>query len=217
MESGSAAKLLLVGFAASVMLILLGSQVKNKLMTNKTIQIGLWLCGFFSLGLLWYVVFWFLTLSTERTLAPWNQWGNLAPPADTWQRQLNDFFKQAPGQYVPAATAMALSGIFFLRGALRPSNQAMRLGLPWIFACLNGAFLIISFLLILPLQRLPDLWLPQPLPAVDAGYHRTWPDFLATSLLLALLLWSQAWITTPKLGEYLERRKRDGHDQRMTS
>jgi len=41
------------------------------------------------------------------------------------------------------------------------------------------------------------LWLPQPRPPVDVGYHRTWPDILITGVLLGLLFWVQGRIIRP--------------------
>lgn len=41
---------------------------------------------------------------------------------------------------------------------------------------------------------LPDLWLSQPRPMPDIGYHRTWPSLLITLILLGLLYWQQGKI-----------------------
>ena len=68
--------------------------------------------------------------------------------------------------------------------------------LPSAFAIANVAFLLIGFVFVSVTlsNRLPDLWLPQPRPPVDVGYHRTWPDILVTGVLLGLLFWVQGRI-----------------------
>ena len=46
-----------------------------------------------ALVITYYLLFWFVSLTVGRVLAPWNQWAAYAPPHGTWQRQVNDFFQ----------------------------------------------------------------------------------------------------------------------------
>lgn len=160
-------------------------------------SVSLLIGGIFALVLTWYLLFWFITLTTGRVLAPWDQWAGFAPPTGTWQHQLNDFFSQDTNQYLAALVIVGISVILLLAGMLRAANNDVRIRLPLVFAVTNLAFLVTGFLSIFLVNRLPDLWLPQPRPSVDVGYHRTWPDILITGVLLGLLFWVQRRIATP--------------------
>lgn len=158
-------------------------------------SVGLLIGGSLALVLTWYLLFWFMTLATGRILAPWDQWASLAPPQDAWQRQLNDFFSRNITQYLAALVVIGISGILFLAGMFQSASN-VRDKLPLAFALTNLAFLLVAFLLIVPAGYLPDLWLPQPRPSIDVGYHRTWLDILITGVLLGLLFWVQRRIAT---------------------
>lgn len=147
--------------------------------------------GAASLNVSYLLLFAFLLLSTERALVPWDMWGMYAPPPGNWQRELNDFFNQVPGLYLPTLIVLGLSFAFFVRGLLRNSSFATQCWLPFVFAAINMIFMIIGFFLV-HLSRLPDLWLQPARTGLDVGYHRTWPDILGMTLCMALLLWSQA-------------------------
>jgi len=148
--------------------------------------------GAASLSVSYFLLFWFSIVSTERVLVPWDMFAYYAPPPGNWQRELNDFFNEAPGLYLPSLIVLGLSFTFFIRGLIRTASFATQCWLPFVFAALNMIFMIIAFSLLLPLSRLPDLWLQPARTGLDAGYHRTWPDFLGMILCMALLLWSQA-------------------------
>lgn len=180
----------LVGLVAGIVAGIWMYKARRK-MNLPAQSLGLLIAGVLALGVTWYMLFVFLTLTTGRILAPWDQWGGFAPPPSTWQRQLNDFFGQESHQHLVALGAVGISGALFLWGMLKSPNQAMRIRLPLAFAVTTAAFLATSFLAILLVSRLPDLWLPTPRPVVDVGYHRTWPDLLVTLLLLGLLFWGQ--------------------------
>jgi hypothetical protein len=61
---------------------------------NKYLFIRIFLLakGLVFLVLTWFFLFWFVSLTVGRLLAPWDQWLRFAPPPNTWERQLNDFF-----------------------------------------------------------------------------------------------------------------------------
>lgn len=170
--------------------ILLFSLARQRLPFH-VFQIGLSVGGMIVLSWTWYVLFWYMTLRTKALLAPWDMWGNLAPPPGDWQRLLNDFFTQQSHDYLPALTVVGISMVLFLVRLIRPHERARRPWLPVFFAVTNVTFLVITFLSIVPLDGLPTLWLPQPRPPIDVGYHRSWPAILATTLLLLTLFWAQ--------------------------
>lgn len=128
-------------------------------------------------------------------LAPWTHpWPAFPrPAAGTCERTLNDFFARAPGLYLPAGLVVGGSMVLFLSGMAR---ARLRIVPPLAFLGSNVLFsllLIAIYALMVPLtRRLPDLWLPQPRPEPDVGYHRTWPELLLHAVLAALLLWSQS-------------------------
>lgn len=140
--------------------------------------------------------------STLRTLVPWDTWGWSIPPQGTWQRELNDFFKQAPGLYLPTLVVLGISIYLFIRGMLRYRPLGTNGWLPFAFAALNLAAILAWLPIITLAGRLPELWLPQPRHE-DIGYHRTWPDLLASSILMGMLLWSQSWVASPACWERL--------------
>lgn len=152
---------------------------------------SLLIVGILALLLTWYLLFWFMALTTERVLAPWDQWAGFAPPKGAWQRQLNDFFSQDTNAFRAALVVVGISVLLFLTRVLRTANNEVRTRLPLVFAIANLAFLVTGFLSIFLVTRLPDLWLSQPRPSVEVGYHRTWPDILMTGVLLGLLFWVQ--------------------------
>lgn len=190
MEIRSIVILFLYAVALGSLGILLFPIVRKRLPLH-VFQISLSVGGMIVLAWTWYVLFWCMTLRTEALLAPWDMWGNLAPPPGDWQRHLNDFFNQEPHYYLPGLTAVGVSMGLFLVRLIRLHERAKRLWLPLFFAVTNLAFLVVIFLSIIPLNDLPTLWLPQPRPSIDVGYHRTWPAMLATTILLLALFVAQ--------------------------
>ncbi len=186
---------ILCGAVVSILAYILMYKARNWL-SSARYSVSLLIGGVLALGLTWYLLFWFMTLTTGRILAPWDQWAGFAPLKDTWQCQLNDFFSQDSSQYLIALVIVGISGILFLAGMFRDINN-VRGKLPLAFAITNLAFLLVGFVSVTLVTRLPDLWLPQPRPPVDVGYHRTWLDILITGVLLGLLFWVQGRIATP--------------------
>jgi len=199
MEIGSIGKIFLCSVAVSIVAGLLIYRAKNWLSTSRY-SIGLLVGGVFALALTWFLLFWFVTLTTGRLLAPWDQWAGFAPPPSTWQRQLNDFFRQDTYQYLTALLIVGISGILFLAGMLTKTRYE-RSKLPLAFAFTNLTYLVFAFLILILAGRLPDLWLPQPRPSIDVGYHRTWPEILLQGVLLGMLFWSQYRLISSSLLE----------------
>lgn len=188
-----------IQFLLGIALIILGFFLVlavRKWLPPQAFSIILLVGGSLALTFTWYLLFRYMALTAGRILAPWDLWGAVGPPKAPWQRQLNDVFSRS---YIQRLFALAVVGIsigFFLAGIRRAADSSVQSRLPLAFAGTNLAFLLISFLVIAPLGHLPDLWLPQPRPPVDVGYHRTWPDGLVTGVLLGLLFWVQSRITT---------------------
>lgn len=154
-------------------------------------QIGLLIAGVIAVGYAWYLLFSLMAFQTEVMLVPWDQWASLAPNPSTWQRQVNEFFNRAPNMYLPGLATLGISGGLLLYGMLRAGNSGVRSWLPLAFALTIAAYVVMSFLFTYLLMLLQDLWLPQPRPSIDLGYHRTWPGLLGSVALIGLLLWSQ--------------------------
>ena len=159
--------------------------------------IGLLVVGIPAFVLTSYLLFCFMTLRTEYMLVPWDQWGSLAPPRDTWERQLNDFFNRSPNYYLLAAAAVFVVTALMLLALRRATDNSVRARLPLVFVLGNLAFLVTAFLSSLFVEPLANLWLPQPRPPVDVGYHRTWPHVVTTLVLFGLLLWGQWKFASP--------------------
>ncbi len=170
----------------------LAPKLSKQISSNRKRSIALAIAGILTVAVTWYVLFWFILLSTERTLVPWDMFGLQVPPPNTWERQLNDFFNRAPGSLLPALLVVSVSVWLFVTRFHQADDYATQFRLFLIFATTNLVFMLVSLFLIVPLRDLSNLWLPQPRPPIDVGYHRTWVDLLGTTILILLLLLAQA-------------------------
>jgi hypothetical protein len=132
-------------------------------------------------------------MMTEVSLAPWDIMPG-RPPVGTWQRAVNDFFGAPPGVYLPSGATVAASISIFFARLLRLAGFE-RILLAWIFAATNVGFILIQAILWVVTGRLVGYWLPTP-PGGDAGYHRTWPAIVVTTVLVAVFLMVQTRIRT---------------------
>ena len=132
----------------------------------------------------------YLTLVTEGWLAPWSQAPDrLRPPVGTWQRTINDIFDGPPWAALPAWLVLAASLILFVR---RVRGSQERGPLPLEFATLNVLFVLADLVLVVPAHLLVELFLEQPRPEADFGYHQTWLAVVVTAGLLGALFRAQA-------------------------
>ncbi len=153
------------------------------------------IAGLLMLAATWYAMFWWLAAMTESLLAPWDTAPG-RPPMGTLARSVNDFFEDAPGAYLPAATAVA-AGVALL--VVRAVQGRWRAWLPALLASTYALFVVLDVLAFILNGLLVERWLPSPRTGYDLGYHRAWPGILLTVVLLALLYWAQ-WRATAGLG-----------------
>ena len=154
--------------------------------------------GPFLLVLTCVVLHGYLTLVTEGWLAPWSQLpANLRPPAGSWQRTINDIFDGPPWGTLPAWFVLVTSLILFVRRVLRSRERGP---LPLEFATLNVLFVLADLALVVPAHLLVELFLRQPRPEGDVGYHLTWLAVVVTAGLLGVLFRAQAtgWLAGRK-------------------
>jgi hypothetical protein len=138
----------------------------------------------------WFLLSLFVLAVTEGRLVPWDcVHVSSRPPLGTWQRTANDFFEGPPGSFLPALGFVLVSVALFLVGTLRTRRRTL---LPWALAAANLAFVLADVLLLGVADRVPMLRLPEPRPAIDVGYHRTWPAILITAVLALVLFLVQA-------------------------
>lgn len=162
---------LLTIFLLVVGIVVAGVVVYHKNWAWKTRWTLLWLLP---LGISYYLLFWYFVLTVMRVLAPWDQWASIAPPPGTWERHLNDFFKNPTHAYLAGAWLTGISmGIFFLR-FLR--ERAARANLAIAFTVINFGFLLVAFFLILLV------------PTSPLDYGSIWIDRVVTAIL-TILLW----------------------------
>lgn len=131
----------------------------------------------------WYLCWVWLAALTEGLLVPWDT-TPMRPALGTWERTVNDFFENPPGAYLPA-TLFVLANVLLFTSQLK--RGAPTTGLPLMFALTNVVFLLVSTLLTIAAHQLPELWLHQPRPVFDAGYHQTWPAIVVMIGLVTLL------------------------------
>jgi len=142
------------------------------------------IAGIAILLITYYLLFWFIVLTVGRILAPWDQWAMYAPPQNTWQRQLNDFFTQHAHQYLAATFVIGLSAAIFSIGVFKKGvDRIFRISLA--FAAINMAFLLTDLVTVLLLSRHPTV--------AKIGYNYVLPDIIVTSALLVALLGAQSY------------------------
>ena len=148
-------------------------------------QIAIFVGGTAVLVAIWCLLFVWMAAMTEGWLVPWDCVHiSLRPPLGSWQRTVNDFFEAPPGALLPAAAFVAVGVSMFGFGSARRASRPL---LPWAFAATYVVFFLVQIILLPLAHRLPDLWLPQPRPPLDVGYHRTWPAILVTTVLASVL------------------------------
>ncbi len=188
MEIGSIVRIFLYGVVIGVLVSIMIYVIKSWI-SPSVYSVVFLINGTFVLLLTWFFLFWFVRLTAGRLLAPWDQWLRFAPPHNTWERQLNDFFSREINRSLIAMLVVGLSGILFAVGILRNAQNRSRL--PLAFALANLIYLMLAFLIIILINPLIDLWLIQYRPSLNMGYHRTWPEILLQGVLLGSLLWIQ--------------------------
>ncbi len=151
-------------------------------------RVAVCIVGLLMLVATWYVMFWWLAGATEILLAPWDTTPQ-RPPVGTLARSVNDFFEDAPGAYLPPATAVGASVVLFAVGFVR--KRAGRACLPTFLAGANALFVVLDVLAVRLAQQLLERRLPPSQTGYDLGYNRTWLSILATAVLLAFLYWAQ--------------------------
>jgi hypothetical protein len=156
--------------------------------TNQFLSTLLLLSGPILLVSTWSIILLMLLAATEGWLAPWDT-QRFRPPTGTWERYVNDLFEVLPGSVLPALLIILTSVTLYTYRVIKTQE---RITLTWTFAIANIVFVIVNSVLVSLAQQLPDLWLSQPRPLFDVGYHRTWPSILVTVLLLILLFMAQA-------------------------
>ncbi len=142
----------------------------------------------------WAIIFMMMAAFTEGWLAPWDT-QRFRPPPGTWERMVNDFFERVPGSVMPALSIILISSALYIYSLFKFQHKTK---LTWMFVSINLLFIGIEAILAPLAHQLPDLWLSQPRPLIDVGYHRTWPAVVATIILLIFLFVIQARFMTQK-------------------
>jgi len=109
----------------------------------------------------------------------------------------NDFWQVPPGALLPSVVFVVVNASIFVARTVRTTDRAL---LPLAFAATNMIFFLVGAFLATLAHRLPDLWLPEPRPPIDLGYHRTWPAILVTTVLLIVLFVAQSKLAIRRNG-----------------
>jgi hypothetical protein len=162
-------------------------------------QTALFLCGVAALAGIWFVLWMWFLLMTEGWLVPWDT-TSIRPPVGSLVRTINDFFEVAPGGYLPATLFVLADASIFVWRFRRVGNRML---LPFFFAISNLAFGVLATVLAILSHQLPNLWLPQPRPEFDAGFHLTWPAIASTAILVTILFTVQLkWSLSFRPGKF---------------
>ncbi len=196
--------ILMIGLGLSIVLLVDALTVKGKT-TNRaeasntlTDYDFLLTVGAVLLIATWSYILYIVWGASGWMLIPWEMWGNLRPAPGTLDRQVNDFFNCGDNQFLPALVVLGFDVAIFIVRISHLRDRARRTWLPLAFAWINAVFLAASVLGLLLLRDVADLWLPQPRPQLDFGYHRTWPVIVFYILLAGLLFCSHWKIGVPK-------------------
>ncbi len=135
----------------------------------------------------WWLQFAVIASLTEAWMVPWDVRPG-RPPLGTTERALNDFFETYPGSIMPATILLTASVVLF---AIRMVLSPVRARVPWVFAGLNLVFLFPGIPAAAGAHLIPYLWLPQPRPEPDIGYHLEWPSAVSILIFWGLLWWAQ--------------------------
>ena len=147
------------------------------LLTRQNFAKALTLAGGALLLLLTWCLAWVWCMAmTEGWLAPWDT-APVRPPLGTWTRAINDYFETSPGAYLPATLFVGANALWLAVCLRRATNKSWLL---FVFAITNFIFVIVATFGAILAHQLPDLWLPQPRPLFDFGFHRTWPAIVTT-------------------------------------
>lgn len=158
--------------------------------------------SFAILILTWYAMFVFVTLRLGGTLVPWEMWGAQLPASGSWEQTVNDLFRSTAVRSVCATIAISPSVVAFCFAVRQQTSRFARQWLPAAFAITNIGFIILLIATVPLANWFADIWLPQPRPQIDVGYHRTWLGFVFLCVLLTLL-----YIVQIKLGRQFRRLK----------
>jgi len=143
----------------------------------------LFFCGIIALVGTWFFLWIWLAAATEGWLVPWDTAPG-RPPVGTIARTVNDFFEVAPGAILPSTFFVLVSAILFV---LRFTRTGNKVSLLFFFAVSNFIFGVLAILLTSVAHQLPHLWLSQPRPRLDIGFHQTWPAIVITAILIIFL------------------------------
>lgn len=166
------------------------TQVRDKRFGWNLTKTGFFVGGTLLLIGTWCLLFMSTAAMTEGWLAPWDTVPvEFRPSLGSWQRSLNDSFEAWPGAILPGVIVVVVSVSIFVIRTVRTINRTL---LPLAFAATNFTFILVDSFLATLAHRPPHLWLPQPRPSIDAGYHRTWPAILVTTILLMILFLVQS-------------------------
>ncbi len=146
-------------------------------------KIVLFFCGVIGLVGTWFFLWILLAAATEGWLVPWDTVPG-RPPLGTIARTINDFFEIAPGAVLPSTFFVLVSLVVFLLRFTRSDNKVSLL---FFFAASNFVFGVLVILLASFSLQLPNLWLSQPRPRFDTGFHQTWPAIVITVILVMFL------------------------------
>jgi hypothetical protein len=143
---------------------------------RKTISLLLLICS-------WLVVFFILMVLTEFVLAPWDT-AIHQPEIGTWQRTVNDFFVQEPGNLVIASLLIVASIYLTWRQRAYPL---------WALALGNVVFAVLVMGLFMGAAIVNNAVFPYPPVLYDPnyhGYHRAViPGLIVALVCTAWLRW----------------------------
>jgi len=163
------------------------SRIPNVL---KGILTGVCLLGILLLLCTWAVLYEVEALFAESHLVGYNccvseeDWAGVS----TLERTMSDFFRTAPGKYLPPLLFLGVNLSLFVRGMWKARGKVR---LPFLFVLLSGLYVVVELWLVGTTWSISEL-IVGPQTGVYKGYHHTWYGIVGHILLWGALFFALA-------------------------
>ena len=101
---------------------------------------------------------------------------------------MSDFFRTAPGKYLPPVLFLAVNFSLFIRGMWKTRGKVW---LPFLLALFSGLYFVVELWLVNITWSISEL-IVGPITGVYKGYHHTWYGIVGHFLLWGALFFALA-------------------------
>ena len=158
--------------------------------SKRVLPIVVCLLGILLLLGIWTVLYEAEALFTESHLVGYNccvyeeDWASVS----TLERASSDFFRAAPGKYLPPVLFLAVNFSLFASGMWKARGRAW---LPLLFVLFSGLYLVVDFWLVGVTWSISER-IAGPITGIYKGYDHTWYGIVGHLLLWGALFFALA-------------------------